>query len=84
VSLAPEHDAPDCPNRCGGGINGLATPIAAAEVERWDGPEEATLFCPMCGAGWVGSAADVELAAKSWSAYEAEVRLENGDFNGAR
>jgi hypothetical protein len=71
--IAPHHDAPDCPNHCGDGTSGLATPIVSAEIERWEGPGNATLFCPGCGAGWVGTAGDVARAEASWRAWAAEL-----------
>jgi hypothetical protein len=64
----PEHDAPDCPNRCGG----FATPIASAEGEHWIGHGDATLFCPACGVAWPGSPEDVEHAERSWAAWVAK------------
>lgn len=65
----PARDCPPCP-RCGMAVG---TPIKESEQDRWDGPPSATLFCPACGAGWVGSAAQLEQARKSWAAYEAEL-----------
>jgi hypothetical protein len=59
----------DCPNCPGCGLS-LGTPITLAEVERWDGPPEATLWCPSCGAGWLGSPADLARAEAAWLAYE--------------
>ena len=61
----PHHDCPACPD-CG---SSLGTPTR--EVERWDGPRDATLFCPACGVGWVGTAVDVEQAERAWAAWEA-------------
>jgi hypothetical protein len=49
----------------------LGTPILEAEVDRFDGPPDSTLFCPSCGVGWVGSEADLAQARASWAAYEA-------------
>ncbi len=62
-------DGPDCP----GCKAPLGTPIAEAEVERWDGPGDANLFCPACGTGWVGSVADVTRAVAAWLSYEASL-----------
>lgn len=50
----------------------LATPIVLAEVERWDGPSDANLFCPSCGNGWVGDAVALKAAEASWLDYERE------------
>lgn len=50
----------------------LATPIVLAEVERWDGPPNANLWCPSCGHGWVGSLEDLAVASASWREYEDE------------
>lgn len=69
----PETDCPPCPS-CG---LELGTPIKEAEVERWRGPPSATLFCPACGAGWVGNEADLARARASWAAYEKQVEGEN-------
>ena len=66
---APQHDAPDCPNHCGDGTSGLATPIRAAEIGRGEGPGNATLFCPSCGTGWAGSEEDMKRAEASWRAW---------------
>ncbi len=71
MSIPAHQKAPDCPNHCGDGLDGLATPIVSAGIERWDGPPNATLFCPMCGTGWVGTVHDVLLAEASWAAYVA-------------
>ena len=55
----------------------VGTPIARdTMVERWDGPPDATLFCPACGHGWVGTPEDLARAWASWRAYEREVRGE--------
>jgi hypothetical protein len=61
------QDGPPCPKGCGS----LGTPSHATEHGRWYGPENATLWCPACGTGWVGSQADVSLAEVAWRAYEA-------------
>ena len=68
----PARDCPPCPE-CGLEVG---TPIKDAEVQRWDGDQRATLFCPACGHGWVGTPEDVERAVKSWRAYEAEMAEE--------
>jgi hypothetical protein len=67
TTVAPEHDCPPCAS-CG---EKLGTPIKEAQVERFAGPADSTLFCPMCGAGWVGSAEDLAQARAAWAAYEA-------------
>lgn len=69
---APEHDCPQCP-RC---KLPVGTPIKEAEVERFEGPQFSTLYCPACGAAWVGSDADLAQARKSWAAYEAKLAAE--------
>jgi hypothetical protein len=66
----PERDCPPCP-RC---KLELGTPIKESGVERFEGPPSSTLFCPSCGAGWVGSEADVARARAAWAAYEATLR----------
>lgn len=67
--------APPCP-KC---KLPLATPIDLAEVDRWDAwPEacRATLYCPSCGIGWVGTLDDLASAEASWREYEAEMSEE--------
>jgi hypothetical protein len=61
-----EHDAPACP-LC---TLPMGTPIKEAKVDRWSGDYDATLWCPACGHGWVGSAPDMERARLSWRIYE--------------
>lgn len=71
VSVLPEHDCPACPScktTCG-------TPAReASEPGRWDGPGDATLWCPACGTAWAGEAADVEQAERAWKAWEESER----------
>ena len=74
MTVDPARDCPVCPE-C---YLALGTPIVAAEVERWDGPDNATLYCPSCGEGWVGTEAEVQQAEKAWAAYEAEMAAEKG------
>lgn len=64
----PARDCPTCPEG-----HPLGTPISRETgVDRWDGPDDATLWCPMCGAGWKGSTQEYARAWRSWRAYEAE------------
>jgi hypothetical protein len=66
----PARDCPACPS-C---KLAVGTPVSAeCGVDRWDGPANATLFCPACGTGWVGGEEDVAQAWASWRAYEAEI-----------
>lgn len=66
----PARDCPACP-AC---KMELGTPIATdTGVTRWDGPPDATLWCPSCGTGWVGTEEEVARAWASWRAYEAEM-----------
>lgn len=67
AALMPWHDCPSCP-KCG--MN-CSVPASQAGTEgRWYGPPEATLFCPACGAGWVGDEADVAQAVRAQLAWE--------------
>lgn len=68
-TVDPARDCPPCP-ACG---LELAMPVAESGQDRWDGPDDATLFCPSCGTGWIGTSADLERARKSWVAYEKEM-----------
>lgn len=69
-AVDPARDYPPCPS-C---KMELGTPIAhETMIERWDGPANATLFCPACGTGWVGSPEHLAQAWASWRAYEAEM-----------
>lgn len=71
ADIDPARDCPPCP-KCG---CDLGTPIAEdTMVYRWDGPADATLFCPACGTGWVGTAEHLAQAWASWRAYEQEMR----------
>lgn len=62
--LKPWHDCPVCPH-CDCAVG---TPCRFAD--RWIGPDHATLFCPACGAGWVGTADDVAKAERAQAAWE--------------
>lgn len=65
--MSPSTDCPTCPScsvPCG-------VPIRESRG-RFRGPEEATLFCPACGSGWVGSAADEAQAEAAQAAWDAE------------
>lgn len=61
--LRPWHDAPQCPKGCGG--IGCLKPY---NPSGWYGPQDATLFCPACGAGWYGTDDEIEQAmiAECW------------------
>ena len=61
MALSPLHE----------GCNGPLVGIAWAEVERWDGPPDARLFCCACGAGLVGTDDQVAQAAAADAAYMA-------------
>lgn len=63
----PWHDCPACP-KCNSTVG---TPARLEEPGRWYGPDDATLFCPACGTGWVGSPEDVAQAEKAQAAWEA-------------
>lgn len=64
--LKPWHDCPACP-KC---QSTVGTPARLEEPGRWYGPADATLFCPACGAGWVGSAAELEQAERAQAAWD--------------
>ena len=61
MALSPLHE----------GCNGPLVGIAWAEVERWDGPPDARLYCCACGAGIRGTDAEVEAARLADAEYEA-------------
>lgn len=69
------RDYRDCPP-CASCGEKIGTPIrdsrGGMNADRWDGPPDATLFCPSCGAGWIGTPEHVAWASESWEAYEAE------------
>jgi hypothetical protein len=67
TSIDPARDCPQCPS-C---KLALGTPIVSAEIERWNGPSKATLFCPSCGEGWIGTTAELAQAEASWAAWTA-------------
>jgi hypothetical protein len=73
LKVLPHVDAPDCPNKCGGGDQGLGTPIRSASVTRWEGPDDATLHCPCCGIGWAGTPEDLARAEAGYAAWLAEM-----------
>ena len=73
----PATDCPACPS-CGGPFG---TPIAEARGSlghvdhgRWYGPDNATLFCPACGAGWVANEADHRQAVRAYLAWHRKER----------
>ena len=65
--------APSCP---GCGDEGIATPVRVdgepMPSNGVDGPEDANLWCPACGHGWIASADDYALALRAWRKYERE------------
>lgn len=64
--IAP-HDCPPCPEeKCQAR---MGTPAHTTERGRWYGPADATLWCPACGSGWVGTPAEVAWAESAWRAY---------------
>lgn len=63
----PEQDCPNCPT-C---KEPLGTSLKRNGVERWYGPANANLFCPVCGTGWAGTEAEVAQANKAQDAWEA-------------
>jgi hypothetical protein len=68
-------DCPPCP-KCGGHTGTPASLECGVEPGRWYGPDNATLFCPACGTGWVGTVDDSLQAARAWIAYEeADTRI---------
>ena len=77
----PARDCPACPS-CG---LEMGTPILPARtgVERWDGPEDADLWCPSCGTGWKGTVEDLAQAMKAWIAYEKEMEVAETGAPGA-
>ena len=64
------RDCPECPE-CKAKLGTPAHQDCGVEKGRWNGPENATLWCPSCGCGWVGTYAEVEQAWAAWRAYEA-------------
>lgn len=67
----PARDCPPCP-AC---KLEVGTPVhrdCGVEHGRWHGPTNATLFCPACGTGWIGTEADLAQAWAAWRAYEEE------------
>ncbi len=67
--IDPARNGPPCPE-C---KTTLGTPISRVTgVERWNGPDNATIWCPACGLGWVGTIDEVIQAVTSWNAYENE------------
>lgn len=66
ASVDPARDCPPCP-KCDMAVG---TPATATEKGRWDGLDDANLWCPSCGAGWVGTVAKLTQATASWRAYE--------------
>lgn len=76
MAADPARDCPPCP-KCDGSFG---TPISLEtgkdpSERRWYGPDDATIWCPACGAGWVGNDADLAQAWASWRAYEAEIAI---------
>lgn len=67
IVIAAHLDCPVCPE-CG---LDCAVPARTQEPGRWHGPDDATLFCPACGTGWVGSAEDLAQAERAQAAWEA-------------
>ena len=63
-------DAPACPRGCGPIGVPVRYPWGEVIEDRWDGPAHATVKCPCCGHGWVGTDAEVEQATLSLRAYD--------------
>lgn len=71
--LKPWHDCPACPG-CSGRVG-----CPARFEERWDGPDNANLYCPACGIGWLGAPEDVAQAERSRRAWDQKLRVECGE-----
>jgi hypothetical protein len=65
----PAYDCPACP-ACGAACG---SPIydehGNYNQDRWDGPDDATIHCPACGCGWVGTEAELAQARAAVAAW---------------
>lgn len=71
---ASETTAPACP-KCGAECGTPVNEECGVERGRWDGPPNANLNCPACGAGWIGD--DVAVA-DAWRAFVEYEQAETG------
>ena len=62
-------EAPKCPE-CGDPLGTPCNEECGVERGRWHGPPNATLKCPACGTGWVGTDVEVADAWRSWVEFE--------------